>query len=167
MEIELRSLLRGEGETKAFGRCLGQWLRHGDWIALTGELGSGKTVLVSGVLEAIHPGARVRSPTYVLVEVYPFSPVVVHADLYRLRSCDEYPGLGLEDLAERDAVVLIEWAERAQGQIPPDRLELELRYAGDSARELRIRPHGERWVSLAQAGAFDRERWHDAYYPRD
>jgi len=163
--VELRSLLKSEGETRSFGRHLGSLLAPGDWIALTGELGSGKTTLVSGILAAIHPGARVRSPTYVLVEVYGAEPTVVHADLFRLRSGEEYAGLGLEDLAERDAVVLVEWADRALAGLPADRLDLELRYLEGIGRELRIRPSGERWESLARDGAFDRDRWHHALYP--
>lgn len=165
--MELRSLIRGEGETRSFGRCLGGLLAAGDWVALTGELGSGKTTLVSGVLETLHPGARVRSPTYVLVEVYGLSPRVVHADLHRLRSPDEYAGLGIEDLAERDAVVLVEWADRAAGRMPVERLDLNLLYAPGGGRELRIRPHGPRWEALARSGALDRDRWQHALYPRD
>jgi tRNA threonylcarbamoyladenosine biosynthesis protein TsaE len=68
--VELRSLLRTEGETRALGRHLGTLLRAGDWVALRGTLGSGKTTLVSGIVEAIHPGRRGRSPTYVRVEIY-------------------------------------------------------------------------------------------------
>lgn len=167
MSVELRSLLRGEGETRSFGRHLGSLLRVGDWVALTGELGAGKTTLVSGVLDAIHPGARVRSPTYVLIEVYGTSPTVVHADLHRLNAASDYEGLGLEDLATRDSIVLIEWAERAGPDLPSDRLDLELRYVEGGGRELRVRPRGERWESLARGGALDRDRWHDAHHPRD
>lgn len=165
MSVEMRSLLRTEGETRSFGRHLGSIVAPGDWIALNGELGSGKTTLVSGMLGSIHPGARVRSPTYVLVEVYGEAPTVVHADLFRLRSSLEYAGLGLEDLAGRNAVVLVEWADRASDELPSDRLDLELRYVDGGGRELRIRPLGERWESLAREGAFDRDRWHDALHP--
>jgi len=165
VSVELRSLLLTEGETRSFGRHVGSLLKAGDWIALTGELGSGKTTLVSGVLASLHPDARVRSPTYVLVEVYGAKPTVVHADLFRLRSSQEYAGLGLEDLAENDAVVLVEWADRAPAELPSDHLDLELRYVEGGGRELRIRPRGERWESLAREGAFDRDQWHHALYP--
>ncbi|TMQ65994.1 MAG: tRNA (adenosine(37)-N6)-threonylcarbamoyltransferase complex ATPase subunit type 1 TsaE [Candidatus Eisenbacteria bacterium] len=165
MNVELRSMLRTEGETLSLGRHVGSLLKPGDWIALTGELGSGKTTFVSGVLASLHPGARVRSPTYVLVEVYGAKPTVVHADLFRLASSREFAGLGLEDLALGDAVVLVEWADRAAGDLPLDRLDLELRYLDGDGREIRIRPRGDRWESLAREGAFDRDRWHDALYP--
>ncbi|HEY7727523.1 MAG TPA: tRNA (adenosine(37)-N6)-threonylcarbamoyltransferase complex ATPase subunit type 1 TsaE [Candidatus Eisenbacteria bacterium] len=167
MSVELRSLLRGEGDTRSFGRRLGALLQPGDWVALTGDLGAGKTTLVSGVLEAIHPGARVRSPTYVLVEFYGTSPTIMHVDLYRVQSRLECEGIGLEDLAAPDAIVLVEWADRAGPDLPGDRLDLELRYVEGGAREVRIRPRGERWERLVRGGALDRDRWHDALHPRD
>jgi tRNA threonylcarbamoyladenosine biosynthesis protein TsaE len=165
VDVEIRSLLRTPGETRAFGRHLGTLLKAGDWIALTGELGAGKTTLASGVVDGIHPGTRGRSPTYVLVEVYGSSPAVVHADLYRVASPEEIAGLGLEDLSQGDSVTIVEWADRAAGRLPPERLDLELRYSGEHARELRIRPRGPRWERLAKEGALDRERWSHALTP--
>ena len=165
MDIELRSLLRTDGETRSFGRHLGTLLQPGDWVALTGDLGSGKTTLVSGILESLAPGARGRSPTYVLVEVHPGPVPVVHADLYRLRSAKELHGLALEDLAEPGAVILIEWADRAEGNLPADRLDLALRYLDGPGRELRIRPQGARWNQAARDGLFDRDRWQHALHP--
>jgi tRNA threonylcarbamoyladenosine biosynthesis protein TsaE len=141
----VRAVLVGADEMRAFGIRLGRLLRAGDWVALVGELGSGKTTLVSGIVEGIHPGLRGRSPTYVLVEIYGASPAVVHADLYRLRSPAEAETLALPDLAEEDSVVLIEWADRAPDQLPPDRLDLALRYAGEDAREIIATPRGAAW----------------------
>ena len=145
MSAGTRSLLRGAEEMRAFGARLGRLLGAGDWVALTGELGAGKTTLVSGMVEGIHPGLRGRSPTYVLVEVYGARPAIIHADLYRIASPGEYETLGLEDLAAEDAVVLIEWADRAWDRLPGERLDLELRYAGASAREVVARPRGAAW----------------------
>jgi tRNA threonylcarbamoyladenosine biosynthesis protein TsaE len=167
VDVEIRSLLRNARETRLFGRHLGTLLRSGDWVALTGDMGAGKTTLAQGVLEGIHPGLRGRSPTYVLVEVYGEAPRVVHADLYRLASPAEVEGLALDDLAEGDAVVLIEWADRAGGRLPPDRLDLELKYVAEQGRELRIRPRGSRWNAAAHEGHLDRDRWSHALYPGD
>lgn len=165
MDIELRSLLHTEGETRSFGRHLGTLLQPGDWVALTGDLGSGKTTLVSGILETLSPGARGRSPTYVLVEVHPGAVPIVHADLYRLRSAAEMAGLALEDLAEPGAVVLIEWADRAEGNLPAERLDLALRYLDGPGRELRVRPQGARWTKVARDGLLDRDRWQHVLHP--
>ena len=165
MDIELRSLLTGEGETRAFGRHLGTLLRPGDCVALVGELGAGKTTLVSGILESLKPGARVRSPTYVLAEVYGANPAVVHADLHRVGSAGEARALALEEIAGPDAITLVEWADRAPDALPDDRLELTLRYVPEGGREIRVRPRGERWNDAAREGLFDRERWTNALYP--
>lgn len=165
MPVEIRSLLHTDAETRSFGRHLGTLLRRGDWVALVGALGAGKTTLVQGIVEGVHPGMRSRSPTYVLVEVYGEGPRIVHADLYRMAAEAEVETLGLADLAEGDAVVLVEWADRAMGRLPEDRLELELRYVREGGRELRIRPRGERWESVAREGQLDRDRWSHALYP--
>lgn len=165
MNVEIRSLLHTENETRAFGRHLGTLLRRGDWVGLIGSLGSGKTTLVQGIVEGVHPGTRGKSPTYVLVEVYGEGPRIVHADLYRLAAAAEIETLGLADLAEGDAVVLVEWADRAPGRLQADRLELELRYVPEGGRELRIRPRGSRWEAAAREGQLDRDRWSHALYP--
>jgi len=167
MPVEIRSLLHTESETRAFGRHLGTLLRRGDWVALIGTLGAGKTTLVQGIVEGVHPGLRGRSPTYVLVEVYGEGPRIVHADLYRMAGEAEIETLGLADLAEGDAVVLVEWADRALDRLPEDRLELELRYVPEGGRELRIRPQGARWEDAAREGQFDRDRWSHALHPRN
>jgi tRNA threonylcarbamoyl adenosine modification protein YjeE len=135
----------GADEMRAYGRRLAALLEPGDWVALYGDLGSGKTTLVSGIVEGLHPGARGRSPTYVLVEVYGERPVVVHADLYRLRGPDEFETLGLHDLVGEDAVVLIEWADRAPDRLPAERLDLHLAYAGGNARSVRAVARGPSW----------------------
>ena len=168
MPVEIRSLLRTEGETRALGRYLGTLLRSGDWVTLRGALGAGKTTLVSGVVEGIHPGLRGRSPTYVLVEIYGEGPRIVHADLFRLASSEAYESLALDDLAAGDAVVLVEWADRAEERLPDERLDIDLRYLAPDAgpgREIRLAPRGDRWESAAREGAFDRDRWHDALHP--
>jgi len=138
------SLLTGAGETRSLGEKLGRLLRPGDWVALRGDLGAGKTTLVAGIVEGVHPGLRSRSPTYVRVEIYGASPAIVHADLYRLESPEEWDTLGVEDMA-RDAIVLVEWADRAPGRLPEERLDLALEYAGEEARSIRMDPRGPRW----------------------
>jgi tRNA threonylcarbamoyladenosine biosynthesis protein TsaE len=140
----MTATLAGAAETRALGRKLGRLLRPGDWVTLRGELGAGKTTLVSGIVEGIHPGMRSRSPTYVRVEVYGRDPAIVHADLYRLESPEEWDTLGLEDMAQ-DAIAVVEWADRAGDRLPEDRLDLTLEYAGADARSIRIEPKGSRW----------------------
>jgi tRNA threonylcarbamoyladenosine biosynthesis protein TsaE len=88
-------------------------------LHLFGDLGSGKTTLARGFLRALGYGGVVRSPTYTLVETYALGVVtVVHADLYRLQSAEEFEGLGLRDLAVGGHVWLIEWPQRAGRWLP-------------------------------------------------
>jgi tRNA threonylcarbamoyladenosine biosynthesis protein TsaE len=148
------TLLTGAGETRSLGQRLGRLLHPGDWVALRGDLGAGKTTLVSGIVEGIHPGMRSRSPTYVRVEVYGRSPAIVHADLYRLESPEEWDTLGIEDLAE-GAIVVVEWADRAADRLPKERLDLVLEYAGAEARSIHFEPRGERWARRLAEGALD------------
>ena len=152
MDQAKTTLLTGAGETRSLGQRLGRVLHPGDWVALRGDLGAGKTTLVSGIVEGIHPGMRSRSPTYVRVEVYGQSPAIVHADLYRLESPEEWDTLGVEDLAD-GAIVVVEWADKASGRLPEERLDLTLEYAGADARAIRIEPRGKRWGRrLAESG---------------
>ena len=97
-----------EAETQAAAARLAPRLRPGDLVRLEGPLGAGKTCFVRGVLRAIGWESSVRSPTFNLIQVYPTSPPVVHADLYRLSSA---AGLGLEEYGETH-VCLVEWADR-------------------------------------------------------
>ncbi len=119
-------------ETRAIGARLAAAVLAADpceplLIALSGELGAGKTTLVGGLLAALgHPGP-VRSPTYSLIEPYRLADRDIHhCDLYRLRHPDELDDLGLRDLLTARAVLLVEWPERAGDRLRPPDLALRL-----------------------------------------
>jgi tRNA threonylcarbamoyladenosine biosynthesis protein TsaE len=106
--------------TAELGRTLAGRLRAGDCVALTGDLGAGKTALVRGIAQGLGlvDDRMVSSPTYVLVQEYPAAVPVYHLDLYRMGSPEAEIGeLGLEEMLA-DGVVLIEWAERAEAALP-------------------------------------------------
>ncbi len=100
-----------EEETRAFGRRLAAVLRPGDVVALEGELGAGKTVLVQGIAEGLGVTALVHSPSYVLHHHYPGRVPLEHFDLFRLGSPD-WADAGLDEPAP-SAVTVVEWSERA------------------------------------------------------
>jgi tRNA threonylcarbamoyladenosine biosynthesis protein TsaE len=151
-QSEITIALPDAAATRALGARLGAVLRAAHaaptQVALSGELGSGKTTLVAGLLAAFGVSGPVRSPTYTLIEPYAFADrEVLHCDLYRLES----PG-GLEDLGLRDTLVgsnvlLVEWPERAGGRLGVPDLEIHLRYAG-LAREATLRGRTPRGVEL-------------------
>ncbi len=92
---------------------LGERLRSGDVVLLTGELGAGKTTFVRGVAHGIGSHAPVASPTFQLVRVYPGRVQLAHVDLYRVENSTELRDLGLEELVEQGAVV-VEWGDRLE-----------------------------------------------------
>src|SRR6266480_795900 len=100
-------------ETERAGMLLGEKLRSGDVVLLTGELGAGKTTFVRGVAQGTGSSAPVASPTFQLVRVYPGRVQLAHVDLYRIENTSELRELGLEELAEQGAVV-VEWGDRLE-----------------------------------------------------
>jgi tRNA threonylcarbamoyl adenosine modification protein YjeE len=123
--------------THGLGRRLAGLIRPGDLIALRGVLGAGKTELARALIRA-RAGAEIEvpSPSYTLVQDYAFPDLVIrHIDLYRIADVAELAELGL-DAPGADEAWLIEWPERAEAVLPPERLDLELRQ-GD-APDVRI-----------------------------
>lgn len=109
----------GEPAMLALGESLAGRLGPGCQVALSGDLGAGKTTLVRGLLHGLGHHGRVKSPTYGLVESYALPGLAVHhLDLYRLTDPEELDFLGLDELLTDDALVLVEWPERGQGALP-------------------------------------------------
>jgi tRNA threonylcarbamoyladenosine biosynthesis protein TsaE len=125
-----------EAGLRTVGARLAAVLRPGDVIALSGELGAGKTTLARAILEALGHRGEVPSPTFTLVQTYPdLALPITHADLYRLGHPAEAEALDLDDwLAE--GALLLEWPERLEGALWPDALRLRLEGAGGPARRL-------------------------------
>jgi tRNA threonylcarbamoyladenosine biosynthesis protein TsaE len=121
-------------ETEAAGADLGRRLRAGDVVLLTGELGSGKTTFVRGVARGAGSTAGVASPTFQLVRIYPGRVQLAHVDLYRIESDSELAGLGLDELAEKGAV-LVEWGERLD---VPGAAHVDFQHLGVERRLLRV-----------------------------
>ena len=110
-------------------------LRPGDVIALSGDLGAGKSTLARAILRALGHAGEVPSPTFTLVQTYDLDPPVAHADLYRLDSPREADSLALDSFLE-DGVLLLEWPERLGAELWPEALRLSLHGAGETSRRL-------------------------------
>jgi len=122
-------LIRDDEEMRRFGARLIDACEHGGVITLSGDLGTGKTTLVRGALQARGVVSGVRSPTYTLVEYYPFADfAVAHFDLYRLGDPEELEYLGYRDYLNPQTLCLIEWPQRAAGYLQAVDLAIELDY---------------------------------------
>ena len=145
-------ILRSPEQTRALGRRLGALLQAGDFVALVGELGAGKTLLVRGAAEGAGVTDAASSPTFALVNLYRGGKVALqHLDLYRLAGPAELFALGFEDLLAEPAATLCEWADRAGPALPSDRLEILLEQTGPRERRATLRAHGARARELLEA----------------
>ena len=110
---------RSPAETEALGESWGRTLAPGFIIAISGELGAGKTQLVKGIARGLGIDARVVSPTFALVNVYRGGRLpLFHLDLYRLSGPEQIIGAGLEEFLHANGITAIEWAERWFAQTP-------------------------------------------------
>jgi tRNA threonylcarbamoyladenosine biosynthesis protein TsaE len=136
-------------DTRAIGGAVASLLRPGDAVALTGELGAGKTTLVHGVARALGYEGPVASPTFTLVREYRTPRLtVLHADVYRLDRMQEVVDLELEELAEGVGVLLVEWGDAVETLLPEDHLIVELTVPGEGEeRAVSIRPVGSAWAA--------------------
>lgn len=125
-------------ETDAAGERLGVTLGPGDVVALSGELGAGKTVFTQGLVRALGVSTVATSPTFVLVNEYRGRLPVHHVDAYRTESLAELLDLGLPELMDGDGVTVIEWAERLEPLLPARAVRVRIAGVGDEPREITI-----------------------------
>jgi tRNA threonylcarbamoyladenosine biosynthesis protein TsaE len=127
-------------DTIALGRWLAGELPKRAVVLLIGNLGAGKTTLAKGIVAGLGaaPADDVSSPTFTLIHEYGPDGRVYHIDLYRLETAAEVATLGLDEIFDREAVVLIEWGERFPNLMPEDRFEVRLRTIDGDRREITI-----------------------------
>ncbi len=128
-------------QTRQIGEQLGRLLQAGDLICLQGDLGSGKTCLTQGIGRGLGITASITSPTFVLISEYhvPGNKVLLyHIDLYRLETTRELEALGLDEIFDREAVVLVEWGERFPEVLPENRMEIRVRATEDDEHLIEI-----------------------------
>jgi tRNA threonylcarbamoyladenosine biosynthesis protein TsaE len=138
-------MLADESETAALGARIATTLKTGDVVALSGELGAGKTTLARAILRALGVEGHVPSPTFTLMQAYDTRGLALyHFDLYRIEHESEMSELGLED-ALIDGAALVEWPEKGLSpRLAADALFVALKPVGATAREVQIRGP-ERW----------------------
>ena len=129
MRVELRT--GTADETRAVGEAFAELLRPRDAVILTGELGAGKTTLVQGIARGLDVTDHVASPTFTLVREYHGRLDVAHVDVYRLERIQDVVDLGLEDLGDGEAVLLVEWGDAVEEVLPADHVTIELTGGSD------------------------------------
>lgn len=128
-------ILADERATEELGRRLAGRLRRGDVVTLSGPLGVGKTALARSVIRSLGHQGEVPSPSFAIVQPYEeLDPPLWHVDLYRIEEEGELEELGLDSL--EDAVLLVEWPQRASDGAWPEALELKLGFGENGCRTL-------------------------------
>lgn len=140
---------RSADQTRRLGMRLGTLLRVGDVIALTGDLGSGKTTFIQGVAQGWGSTDAVSSPTFVLVNQYrrPDGAKLHHMDAYRMESALEAEDLDIDTMLESGSL-LVEWAERIAPVLPQEQLTLEMTWVADEQRNMLFIPRGKRYQEI-------------------
>jgi tRNA threonylcarbamoyladenosine biosynthesis protein TsaE len=137
-----------EAESVALGERLGALLQPGDVIALTGDLGAGKTTLTKGIARGAGVQSEVSSPTFTLIHEHGGRTPFYHVDLYRLESEDLIPDIGIEEYIYGDGVTVIEWSERMASMLPESALRVRLSTVGDTEREIELSSSSPRWTNV-------------------
>ena len=145
MRIELRAATAED--TRSIGEAIAPLLSAGDAIALTGELGAGKTTFAQGLARGLGFAGHVVSPTFTLVREYRSGRLpIVHADVYRLERVQDVLDLELDDEAE-GGVLLVEWGDAVEALLPQGHLVIELGVPGDTEeRGVVLRTDGQAWL---------------------
>lgn len=133
-------------DMRSLGAAVGSVLMPGDVVALTGDLGAGKTTLVQGAAPSLGVQDAVTSPTFTLVREYRGRWPVYHLDVYRLNRIQEVIDLGFEELLDPEGVTFVEWGDAIAGLLPSSYLEIELwTRAEDDGRMVLLSGVGDSW----------------------
>jgi tRNA threonylcarbamoyladenosine biosynthesis protein TsaE len=139
----------GPEQTWRVAEQLGLRLGAGDTVCLYGDLGAGKTSFSYGIALGLEVKEKyITSPTFAFVNEYAGRVPLYHIDLYRLRGADELDSIGFEEYLGSDGVTVIEWAERAEDELPEERLSVYLTYVDESRREIAFLGEGQRYQKL-------------------
>jgi len=134
--VEFRFETYSPEQTEEAGFVLASLLPKGTLVALHGDLAAGKTCFVRGMARCFDQHAPVHSPTFTLVNQYGTDMPLYHLDLYRLGGPDELADLGYEEVFDSEGVCVVEWAERAEGLLPAQRVDIHLAHGGGDRRTL-------------------------------
>ena len=125
-------------ETENIAKAFSKELKGGDVICLNGDLGTGKTAFVGGLVKALGHTEPISSPTFTIVNCYEGGKFpIYHFDVYRIEDCDEMYEIGYEEYVYGDGITLIEWSEKISDILPQDRYEITIKKNYDKHEDFR------------------------------
>ena len=134
----MKTTARSVADLERIALQLAQSLQPGDAVAISGELGAGKTTFVRALVRALHGSETAASPTFTFRHTYPGEPPIEHLDFYRIDEPHDAREVGFEDAFRPEAVVLVEWPERLADLFPPRTFRVRLEGAGDAPRSVTV-----------------------------
>ena len=126
-------------ETARLDEDLSSYLEQGDVLALVGELASGKTTFIQGMLRGLKYTKSVTSPTFTLINEYDAMYPVIHIDCYREENLNRWIKVGLYDYTNAENIVIIEWADKISSLLPNDHIQINFTHKGQDKREITLK----------------------------
>ncbi len=139
-------ICRSNLDTEKLGIIIGEYVKPGTVITLSGELGAGKTTLAKGMGKSLQIKRPVTSPTFTLMKEYEGRIPVYHIDTYRIKSAEE--ALGFNEVIYGSGLSIIEWPDRISDLLPDEYLSVEINYINEDTRELVLRAFGRKYEAM-------------------
>lgn len=140
-------IIRSEQDMLRFGEDVANLLSNGDFIALFGGLGAGKTTFVKGLADALGI-CNVSSPTFNIVKRYDAKLKLDHFDCYRLDSYEDLMNIGFDDYLNDESIIVMEWSENVKEILPKERLEIHISGSGMEDRILELIAETEHYINI-------------------
>ena len=143
-KLDQKIITKNWEETADFASAIAGSLHGGETLALSGQLGGGKTTFTKGLAQALGVVENVTSPTFVMMKVYPIKidqqeMKFVHIDAYRTESIEDIKSVGIEDYLDRDDVIMVvEWAEKIKEIMPQDMIKINFKFIDENTREILV-----------------------------
>jgi tRNA threonylcarbamoyladenosine biosynthesis protein TsaE len=139
--LKIEIISASAGQTWDIARSIGEKLKAGDVLALSGELGSGKTCFTGGLARGLGVDEKyqITSPTFTLINEYPARYKLFHFDVYRLNGYSDFEDLGYEEYLSSKGVVVIEWAEKIAQFLPPETIFINFEYVDEDKRKIIVK----------------------------
>ncbi len=141
--------LSSELETLKLGERIGERLKTGDLLFLSGDLGAGKTTLTKGIAKGLQIQDEITSPTFQLKKSYRGRYILYHLDLYRIKNENELEIIEPGELTT-DGIAVIEWGELLKNKLNHDYLEIHIQFDNFTERQITLEPHGLRFVEMVE-----------------